>query len=72
MWHPMTAEFVKGESEHTPVAIGTYLVRNLNAEAPSLNEYFYTGPSLTPKILDIVLRFTVCPVSQKNGIDEKL
>ena len=49
MWHPMTAEFVKGESEHTPVAIGTYLVRNLNAEAPSLNEYFYTGPSLTQK-----------------------
>ena len=28
-----------------------------NAKAPSLNECLYTGPSWTPNILDILLRF---------------
>ena len=42
----------------------------MSAESPSLNECLYTGPSLTPNILDILLRFRsykVALVSDNRG-----
>ena len=41
-----------------------------NAEAPSLNECLYTGTSLTPNILDILLRFRWFKVPIVSDIDK--
>ena len=42
----------------------------VNAEAPSLNECLYTGPSLTPNILDILLTFRWFKVSIVSDIEK--
>ena len=42
----------------------------MSAESPSLNECLYTGPSLTPNILDILLRFRSYKVALVSDVEK--
>ena len=42
----------------------------INAESPSLNECLHTGPSLTPNVLDILLRFRSYKVALISDVEK--
>ena len=66
--HPV----VRKDAATTKVRIVVDANAKITADAPSLNECLYTGPSLTCDIIDILIRFRWCRIGIVSDIEKAL